>query len=180
MSSSLALRSPTATPAGLGYTSFAQKAITAPRLADVTNWMKRFAHQGKIDMSIRSKVEEICANVVQGDYASEVLAVYYWVCTNIRYMRDINDVEFVKEPKITLSSRSGDCDDIATLLAAMLMACGNQCSFVVAGFGTPPAPSHVYVQVETAKGPVPLDPVANRETERMTRTMTCSVVIPLG
>ena len=40
----------------------------------------------------------------------------------------------------------GDCDDLATLLAAMLMSIGNECRFMVVGFEDK-NPSHVFCQV---------------------------------
>lgn len=150
-----------------------------PRLRDTTDWMRKFAHKGKTDLEVRQLVEKICANIAQGDYAGECLACYYWVCQNIRYMRDIHDVEFLKEPRQLLASPAGDCDDISTLLAAMLMACGNRCSFVLASFKGSSVPSHVFVQVHTPGGPVVLDPVANRDTAQMLRTMTGSEKIPV-
>lgn len=131
--------------------------------------MRRFAHKGKEDLEVRRLVEQLTERLAQGDYASEVLAIYYWCCQNIRYMRDIHRVEFLKEPRKLIETGSGDCDDIATLLAAMLMSCGNQCRFVLVGLTSKNAPSHVYVEVRTPGGWVTLDPVANRETAQMHR-----------
>ncbi len=153
--------------------------ISQPTLEVVVQAMRKFAHQGKSDIEVRNQVEKICAQVEPNDYASEVLAIYYWVCNHIRYMRDIRDVEFVKQPSMVLATKTGDCDDIATLLAAMLMSCGNKCAFVLAAFTNPPIPSHVYTQVYTPAGVVALDPVANIETGRMFKKMTKSVVVPL-
>jgi transglutaminase-like putative cysteine protease len=130
--------------------------------------MRKFAHKGKEDLSIRRLVEQICAPLAQGDYAGECLALYYWVCQNIRYMRDPLEVEFVKEPERVLETRAGDCDDMATLLAAMVMACGNRCRFVLVGFQKGKGPSHVYLEVISPRGEiVVLDPVANRNTANM-------------
>lgn len=149
------------------------KLVQKPTLQDVVDGMRAFAHKGKGDMKVRDLVEQICSTLVQGDYASEVLACYYWVCQNIRYLRDPHGLEFVKEPARTLESRSGDCDDIAVLLASMVMACGNRCRFALVGFKSGGEPSHVYLEVLTPHGPVALDPVANRETSSMqARTRT--------
>jgi len=158
----------------LSGTSFARldkhtpiSSVENPRLVDVTDAMRRFAHKGKEDLEVRGLVEEICRGLQQGDYVGEALACYYWVCQNIRYLRDISGVEFVKEPRKTIETRTGDCDDMATLLAAMLMSCGNTCRFVLVGFKAKTPPSHVFVEVLTPNGPVALDPVANRETQQM-------------
>jgi len=146
------------------------RTVENPRLMDVVEWMRKFAHKGKEDLEVRRLVERICRGISQGDYASEVLACYYWVCQNIRYMRDIHDVEFLKEPRRLLETKAGDCDDISTLLAAMLMACGNRCRFVLVGFNGAPVPGHVFVEVITPSGAIPLDPVANRDTAKMMRS----------
>ncbi len=131
--------------------------------------MKQEAHKGKKDLEVRSLVENLCKNLPSGDYASEVLACYYWVCRNIRYMRDIDKVEFLKSPKRLLATGTGDCDDMSTLLAAMLMACGNQCRFMTVGFrpSSPPNFTHVFVQARTPQGWVTLDPVSNKITKEM-------------
>lgn len=148
------------------------RSISNPSLSDVTKAMVDFAHKGKKDLEVRRLCEVICEDLAQGDYAGECLAIYHWVCQNIRYMRDIHDVEFVKEPIQLLRTKSGDCDDMATLLAAMLMAMGNRCDFVLACFKHSPSPSHVYVRVLSPKGPIVLDPVANRDTGRMLKELT--------
>jgi transglutaminase-like putative cysteine protease len=131
--------------------------------------MKEEAHKGKKDLSVRSLVEQLCKDLPSGDYASEVLACYYWVCRNIRYMRDIDKVEFLKSPHRLLATGTGDCDDMSTLLASMLMACGNQCRFVIVGFrpSSPPNFTHVFVQARTPQGWLTLDPVSNKITKEM-------------
>ena len=154
--------------------------IQRPQLTDVVESMRKFAYKGKTDLVIRKLVEDICADLEQGDYASECLACYYWVCQNIRYMRDIYNVEFVKEPRQIMATKSGDCDDMATLLASMLLTSGNSCSFVLACFDGSGIPSHVYVEVDTPTGPVPLDPVANRITADMAKRVTSRSIVRVG
>lgn len=153
------------------------KMVPRPSLQTVVQAMRQFAHKGKVDLTIRNLVEQICADLIDGDYASESLACYYWVCQNIRYMRDIQDVEFLKEPRQVIATGSGDCDDMATLLAAMLLTCGNSCNFVLACFDGSGVPSHVFVEVETPTGPRPLDPVANRITAEMMGRITSRKVV---
>ena len=153
--------------------------VENPSLGRVVREMVSFAHKGKQDLEVRRLCEIICKDIAQGDYASECLAVYHWVCTNIRYMRDIHDVEFIKDPRKLIETRSGDCDDMATLLAAMLMSMGNRCQFVLACFNHSPIPSHVYTQVLSPKGPIILDPVANRDTRQMLEVMTSKKVVPV-
>lgn len=128
--------------------------------------MRKLALEGRKDLEVIGLVHKICAGVAEGDYTGEVLAIYYWVCQNIRYIRDPDGVEMVKTPRKVLDMRSGDCDDIALLLAAMCMAAGNPVDFVVAGFA-PGTLSHVFCAVRTPYGHMVLDPVANRVTDKM-------------
>jgi hypothetical protein len=150
-------------------------------MGDTLRAMQNAANKGKKSLRVRRLVELITEGIAQGDYASEVLAIYYWVCRNIRYIRDIDGVEFIKEPDQVLATGAGDCDDMATLLAAMLMSAGNPVRFAVAGF-KPGRPnfSHVYVEVMSPHGPVTIDPVANRDTMRMLRSMTFKDIVPVS
>ncbi len=161
----------------MSYAPFGQQSVPNPRLKDVVQWMRKFAHQDKAAM--RPLVEDICRDVAQGDYASEALAIYHWVCKYIRYMRDVQNVEYLQQPTALLKTCSGDCDDIACLIASMLMACGNQATFTLMGFGSAPIPSHVFCSVVTPSGPIPLDPVANRQTATMFRQSTHKLVVPV-
>lgn len=154
------------------------KTVNRPILAQVVKGMTDYAHQGKQDLEIRGLVERICAGIESGDYASELLAIYNWVYANIRYIRDIHDVEFVKWPRVTVQTGTGDCDDMATLLAAMCMAAGNPCQFVLVSFDGV-MPSHVYTQAATPTGFVILDPVASTQTMSMTSRIKKKWVIPL-
>jgi predicted transglutaminase-like cysteine proteinase len=143
--------------------------------------MRELAQRGKKDLEVRALVEQLNADVAEGDYASELLAIYYWVTQNVRYMRDIDGVEFLKTPRKLLETRSGDCDDIATLLAAMFMAAGNPVQFAVASFKPgKPVFSHVFVEVLTPHGPVIFDPVANRDTKKMLTTMRFKGTFPVS
>lgn len=150
-------------------------------IADTISAMRTVALQGRKDLTVRGLVEEICAGVSQGDYAGEVLAIYYWVCRNIRYMRDPSGVELVKTPTRVLSTRAGDCDDIATLLAAMLLSSGNTVNFAIASFRAGrPVFSHVFVEVVTPHGLITIDPVGNRVTRKMLRDMKHKQAFPVG
>lgn len=134
--------------------------------------MCRFVAQAKTQADIRHLAERIVAPLSVGvppggDYTSEALAVCRWVECNIRYVRDINNVEFVRWPRETLKTRAGDCDDMSVLIAALMESIGASCSFGLAGFDGTGSPSHVFCIVDTPYGGILLDPVANRETRKM-------------
>ncbi len=156
---------------------------TDPTLGSVVGAMKRFAHgpQGKENLTIRGLVEDIIADVESGDYAGECLAVYYWVHEHVRYSRDPTGIELVKSPLRTLKTKTGDCDDIATLLAAMLMTIGNRCMFLLVGFHPGAPPSHVFCGVKLPSGNVlVLDPVANRVTKGMLADVSAGKLVDVG
>lgn len=150
-------------------------------MAETLRAMRTVAHQGKKDLAVRNLAEQVTSAVAQGDYSSEALAIYYWVCKNIRYVRDIDGVEFLKTPSRLLKDPAGDCDDIAALLAAMLMSIGNPVGFAIASFKPgSPAFSHVYVELLTPHGPVAIDPVANRATPTMLRDIKHKKTMPVS
>lgn len=155
--------------------------IPNAKMSDTLAAMRRLANEGKKDLEVRRLVEQLNASVAEGDYASELLSIYYWVKQHVRYMRDPAGVEMLKTPRNLLSTRSGDCDDIATLLAAMFMAAGNTVQFAIASFRAgQPLYSHVFVEVMTPHGPVVFDPVANRVTDEMITNMKHKQVIPVA
>lgn len=153
--------------------------VPNPNLGDIVNSMIKFAVSGGRSPSLILKAQDICKNVTSGDYASEVLALNYWVYQNIRYIPDPTNVELVKDPERLIQTGSGDCDDIAVLCAALLLAVGKTPAFMLVAFGNSPLPSHVFALVKTPSGWVPLDPVANRVTDRMMKDATKKWVIPV-
>jgi transglutaminase-like putative cysteine protease len=137
-----------------------------PRLEDTLAALCELAKEGRKDMRVRTVVEHIVHKLEPGDYASEAYAIYAWVCRNIRYLRDPHDVELVKDPANVLKSKAADCDEIATLLAAMLMSCGVPCRFCVVSFRKG-VPSHVFCQGLIGGKWVTFDPVAGPNTHSM-------------
>lgn len=136
-------------------------------LTQVVSYMRRFAREATTDTFVLGRARKICAHLQSGDYNSEILALYQWVHQNIRYIPDPDGVELVQTPKRTIQERAGDCDDMATLLAGMLMCVGKRCRFALVGFHEGSPPSHVFVEVVTPSGWITLDPVANKETVDM-------------
>jgi hypothetical protein len=161
-----------------------------PSLDDTINAMRKLAHGAKKDMGIIRLTRDIVRDLQPGDYNGEILAVYHWVCQHIRYVRDINDVELVISPQRMLQLGGGDCDDMATLLAGMLMSIGNECRFMVVGFEDK-NPSHVFCQVALRTGDAgggnvsggrvwaTVDPVADDGTALMHRRVGFARAYPL-
>ena len=109
------------------------------------NIMRTFVRHYKKVAMFRDFAAKIIAHVPQKEFAGEVNALHEWVRDHIRYMRDIRGVETVQTPVATLRLGYGDCDDKATLLAAMLEATGHPSRFVAVG-RTAGRFEHVYVE----------------------------------
>lgn len=91
-------------------------------------------------------------NIIGSDgFVQQVRDVQSWVQDNVRYVLDPTDsdggVELVQTPQVTLQVLAGDCDDQATLVAALLSVTGHPCRFIAVGFNGQPL-SHVLTQTK--------------------------------
>ncbi|MES9901018.1 MAG: transglutaminase-like domain-containing protein [Sedimenticola sp.] len=109
--------------------------------------MKQLVRAGKKDIVVRSKALELTRNLNQKDWLGEVKSLHRFVRDNIRYIKDIRDVETVAYPDITLQQGQGDCDDKSVLLASLLESIGHPTRFVAVGF-RPHNYSHVYLETK--------------------------------
>lgn len=99
---------------------------------ETTALIKKIANEYKLNPMIRVLATRIVANVDSQDYLNELKTMFEWVRDNIRYVRDIESVETLQTPDVTLprsvSPRlgigCGDCDDHTLLLATLLKAIG--------------------------------------------------------
>jgi hypothetical protein len=132
------------------------------------------------DLSVRALAEEICRGLVSKDYLSEALAIYHFVLTHTRYMRDPRTIELVKMPYVIVREilagqmPSIDCDEMAALIGALLIATGAEVRFVTVAFDHmfyrgERQYSHVFVQAREPRSGswVTLDPVAADKTAQM-------------
>jgi transglutaminase-like putative cysteine protease len=131
--------------------------------------MRALALGAQTSWPLRRLVEKICLHLRPKDYLSELLALFHVVCRAVRYMRDPRTVELVKTPEATLATSVGDCDDMATLLAALLLLAGFLVRFVTVGFRSDGSFTHVYVEAFEPRRQrwVALDPVAGPRTAAM-------------
>jgi transglutaminase-like putative cysteine protease len=96
--------------------------------------MRHFVDQYKIHPAIRETALKLTRNLPQKDFAGELDALFSFVKNSVRYVRDINGVETIQTPLKTLEYAQGDCDDKATLLAALLESLGHPTRFYAVGF----------------------------------------------
>lgn len=107
-------------------------------------------------------IRDTASNLVEGlpsqAFRDEVRALFYFVRDDIRYLGDVNEVETLQAPDVTLGTGQGDCDDKATLLAALLQSIGHPTQFVAVGFHEPGIFEHVYVRTLVGDRWIGLDP----------------------
>jgi transglutaminase-like putative cysteine protease len=112
-------------------------------------------------------------------------AIRRWLGAHFRFVPDATDVETTREPHYLLEQleswgqglMTGDCDDVATLGAALGKAVGMNARFMVLGFRSlENAWGHVYAELESDRGWVDLDVTKPRgPVEPPSRNMTFDV-----
>lgn len=84
-----------------------------------------------------------------------------WLESHWREVPDPYGVELLRTPLEELTQyhtttrMSGDCDDVATLAAALGLALGLSARYVAVSFGPSHVPEHVYAELENAAPPPP-------------------------
>lgn len=96
--------------------------------------MRHMVRHFRRDPEIVALAAELTAQLPDKDYAGEVETLHAYVRDSIRYLNDVNEIETVRTPLVTLAHGAGDCDDQAVLLASLLEATGKPTRFVAAGF----------------------------------------------
>lgn len=125
--------------------------------------MQQVARDRAKDPVVRNAAKEIIRNsqVTDMNYVGEALAIAHWVRHHVRYVRDMAGVEQLHDPLTMLDMirrgvAQGDCDDIALLIATLLLSVGHTPFFRIIKYdATAPNFSHIYVVVyeRNYKGP---------------------------
>jgi transglutaminase-like putative cysteine protease len=121
-----------------------------PGIRQTLKIMRGLALEGSRSPMVRQLVQQLTAELLQKDWLAEIAAIHRFVRDRIRYVRDIEDVETVQSAEATLKLKSGDCDDKAVLMAAMLKSIGHPSRFVAVGF-KPGKLTHVYVEARVRR-----------------------------
>ena len=124
--------------------------------------MRQLVQRYKKDSMIRDTALSLIQGLPQRDWTGEVRALFEYVRDRIRYARDVNRVETLQTPPVTMEVEAGDCDDKSTLLASLLESVGHPSRFVAVGYKAPGAYSHVYVESKIGENWVSLDPTADK------------------
>lgn len=117
-------------------------------------------YRGYLHETIRAKALDLVGGVPPRDWRGEIGRLFEFVRDRITYRQDPVDAERVQDPVATLEIGSGDCDDLVVLLAALLGSLGYWSRFVAQtrdGLQF----DHVYLETETPRGWLALDPTAD-------------------
>ena len=136
--------------------------------------------RGERSMLVRELTERVVRDVWPKDYLGEMLAIRNFATTRLRYTNDQQHVELVRDPENIAERvlRDGvallDCDELAEMIATMVMQVGREAEFFVVGFEAPGDYSHVLCSaVESKSGQrVCLDPVAGTQEREMLGRVT--------
>ena len=148
---------------------------------DTIDLMLEYArgNEGERNVKVRQYAEAIVRQLRPKDYLGEILAIRHW-CTSprLRYANDARHVEQVKSPFRVLTEieqygvSNLDCDDYATLIAALGMSLGRNARFTMVGFGMPGDYTHVFAGLQEPRSSqwIITDPVAGTREAQMART----------
>lgn len=125
--------------------------------------MVRLVRTWRKDPGIWKLSREIVRTVPAKDFRGQVERIFHWVKQHIRYVNDVRDVETIATPKAILEVSSGDCDDMAVLLASLLESVGHPTRFVALGFNGDNF-SHVLTETRLGSKWLSLDPTVAKST----------------
>lgn len=108
--------------------------------------MVHIARRTRVTLPVRTLAQQLVQHCPVNDRRCEASTLQRFVRDQIRYLRDIREVETLQFPEQTLQLRSGDCDDMALLLAALLESIGFKTRFCAVGVNGG-GYSHVLTQV---------------------------------
>jgi transglutaminase-like putative cysteine protease len=96
--------------------------------------MARIVRDWRTHPEVIDLARQIVAELPGKDYFNEAALLHEYVQENVRYVRDVEGVETIQTPLVTLAQAAGDCDDQVILTATLLNAIGHPTRFVAAGF----------------------------------------------
>lgn len=109
--------------------------------------MRTLTRNGRAHPVVRLTAQQLVADLPEKDAGAEIQRIQACVRDEIRYVKDIRNVETVQAPEVTLELGSGDCDDKSVLAASLLEAIGHRTGFLAIGF-RPGELSHVMPEVK--------------------------------
>lgn len=128
------------------YPQMEMVSVESKDLDSRISYLNAEIYEGKQDPLIRQLTAKVLQNVPERDWDAEVVAIFDFVRGNVRYTRDIDNIELFQKPVRTLQVGIGDCDDLTILLASMLQSVGYPCLLEVVGVSGDVF-EHIYLKV---------------------------------
>lgn len=120
---------------------------------ETVEMMRQIAGRLKSHPKVRALALKVLerAGIGSHNFLEEARALAEFVQSEVRYVRDINDVEQLHDPlymirRLEEGTAQGDCDDMSLLLATLLLAAGHQPYFAIVRYRALAGPyNHIYV-----------------------------------
>ena len=96
--------------------------------------MASLVKQYKADPGINLLALDITRGLASYDHIGEIRSIQRFVRDAIRYVMDVEGVETLRTPPVTIEYEAGDCDDKAVLLCTLAATIGYQTQFIAVGF----------------------------------------------
>jgi len=123
--------------------------FTEKTLSEMRKFVRDFQH----DPGIVAAARNIVSSCPVKDYYCEAETLYRWFKSNMHYIRDPQNCEWVQSPVVTLREGFADCDCGAVALGALFGAIGLPSGFEAIKVASIPHEfSHVYPIVKTPRG----------------------------
>lgn len=122
------------------------------------NVMRQLVDDALRDPAFIRKAVDLVRGTPDHDDFSKAHALWDWVHSSIRFVKDPVTKEKLYPPAELLKIRAGDCDDHSMLLGAFLLAVGIPARFVTVAAGADPEQfSHVYIEGQIDGEWIPMD-----------------------
>lgn len=127
---------------------------------DTLELMAAYARRDRVADTIREAANTTTIGVDVQNAHEVAASIWRYIRNRVRWIPDANGVELLQTPIVTLRQRYGDCDDQATLAAAMLAALGIPAGFEAIAYRQKGVFDHVYALYWDGVGWHMLDPTA--------------------
>ena len=126
---------------------------------DTIKIMKVFAIQGSCDPFIVDLTRRIIKNVEVKNQFEQANEILRWLKAHIKYVDDVRNIDTVMHPVlIARDYKQGDCDDMSTLCAAMLLSINIPARFAIIKISSNEY-EHVYAEAYVNGKWYAMDPV---------------------
>jgi transglutaminase-like putative cysteine protease len=124
--------------------------------------MSRLVKDWKKSLPLRTLTLSVIADTPgHKNFLAQVQRVRDYVRGNIAFVKDINGVETIHTPEMTIRNRAGDCDDQSVLVASMLESIGHPTRFVAIKMNRFGPFVHVFTETRVGNRWLPVETTEN-------------------